>query len=323
MILSICKIYTNQSYGGMCNRVKVIKGCTIIATCMLCTSILYGVLFGDVTMKANVDVKTQDNQVKTMEESIVKTIYVRDEHNNVITSIAKVYPSVHMEISEDQVGNKTAEVLLELSKERILEVAKETSEQQPLKLHIECPSDFIMECMKNTEINHVTLTIQIPDEIIKKRNILLEEIMLRQGVIETLIKSEKSITIRIVGDDKIERYAWFIDGNQQDEQATKVMDLNLMIRVRTANAVESDIIEQLRGEMHGKKEYFLIDFLQSGVLPVQARINIALDYIILVNQGDQVKYVTYNVKDHMKVDVNGQISLQVTKGKIYIFEIMQ
>lgn len=326
MILSICKIYTNQSDGGIFNRVKGIKGCAVVAACILCTSILYGVMFDDVTMKANVNAKTQVMQVKTMEKSIVKTVYVRDEDNNVITSIAKVYPSIHMEISEDQVGIKTAEVLLELSEERILEVAKETLEQKPLKVHIECPTDIIKEYIKNTEINHVTITIHIPDAIMKKRNILLDEIMLRQGVLDTLIKSGKSITIRMIGDDKIERYAWFIDGNQQDMQASKATDLNLMIRVRTANEIESKIIEQLCGENNGKKEYLLIEFLQSDVLPVQAKINITLDYIAFVKQGDRMKQLANNLNEYMdkyfNVDVNGQISLHVTNGMIYIFEII-
>lgn len=325
MILSICKIYT-ISIGGICNRVKSIKGCAVIVTCMLCTSILHCVMFGDVTMKAKVNYNTQIINIKTMEESVVKSIEIRDKDNKVITSIAKIYPRVHMEVSEDQVGIKTAEVMLDFSEERIIELAEKTSEQQPLKVHIECPTDVIKGYIKTNEINHVLITIQIPDSIMKKENMQLEEIMLRQDVIETLIKNGKSITIRIIGNDKIERYAWFIDGKQQDKQAI-VTDLNLMLRVRAATEIEGSIIEQLCGETNRKKEFLIINFEQSGVLPVQAMIRATLDYIAIVEHGDQIKHLTSNLKDGMdklyEVDVNGQISLQISEGKVYVFEIIQ
>ena len=321
MILSICKILTNNKLGGICNRVKSIKGCVFVATCMLCTSLLQRTMWNDVTMKAKGNDNTQIMQVKMMEESIVKPVIVRDKDNKVITSLVKVYPSVHMETSEDQVGIKTAEVTLEFSDERIIELARETSVQQPLKVHIECPTDVIKEYIKNDDINQVEITIQIPDSIMKNRNIQLDEIMLRQAVITTLIKSEKSITIRIIGDDKIERYAWFIDGNQQDKRELKVTDLNLMLRVRAATDIESNIIEQLRNETKEKKEYLIIEFAQLGDLMVHAKINVSLDYAAMVEYGDQVRCLSSNLKDYTdKVDVNGQISLYISEGKTYIFE---
>lgn len=305
---------------------KNIKGCVFVATCMLCTSLLQGAMLNDVTMKAKGNANTQIMQVKTIEESIVKSIVVRDKDNKVITSLAKVYPSVHMEISEDHVGIKTAKVELEFSEESIIELAEDTSEQQPLKVHIECPTDLIKEYIKDDNINHVAITIQIPDSINKKGNIQLEEIMLRKDIITTLIKSEKSITIRIIGDDKIERYAWYIDGEQQAKQALNVTDLNLMLRVRTATDIESKIIEQLRDERNGKKEYLLIEFSQLDELAVQAKINVSLDYATIVNYGDKMKCLSSDLKGHTKkvyeVDVNGQISLHISEGKVYLFEII-
>lgn len=310
----------------MCNRVKSIKGCAFVATCMLCTSLLQGTMLNDVTMKAKGNSNTQIMQVKTIEESIVKSVVVRDKDNKVITSLAKVYPSVQMEISEDQVGIKTAEVALEFSEERIIELAKDTSEQQPLKIHIECPTDLIKEYINNNDIDHVAITIQIPDSIMKKRNIQLEEIMFRKDIITTLIKSEKSITVRIIGDDKTERYVWFIDGKQQDKQALKITDLNLMLRVRAATDIESNIIEQLRGESNEKKEYLIIEFSQLGDLAVQAKINVSLDNAAIVKYGDRMRCLTNDLKNLTEkvyeVDVNGQISMQISEGKIYIFEII-
>lgn len=305
---------------------KSIKSCVFVATCMLCTSFLQGTMLNDVTMKAKGNVNTQIMQVQTMEKAIVKSIVVRDKDNKVITSLAKVYPSVHMEVSEDQVGIKTAEATLEFSDERIIELAQETSEQQPLKVHIECPTDVIKEYIKDDDINHVAITIQIPDSIMKKRDIELEEIMLRQDIITTLIKSEKSITIRIIGDNKIERYVWFIDGKQQDKQAMNVTDLNLMLRVRTATVIESNIIEQLRNDTNGKKEYLIIEFSQLNDLAVQARINISLDYVAIVKCGDQIRCLSSDLKDYTEkvyeVDVNGQVSMYISEGKAYIFEIL-
>lgn len=313
---------TNNKSGGIRNRVKSIKGCVFVATCMLCTSLLQGTMLNDVTMKAKGNNNTQIMQVKMMEESVVKPIIVRDKDNKVITSLAKVYPSVHMETSEDQVGIKTAEVTLELSDERIIELARETSGRQPLKVHIECATDVIIECIKKNDINHVEVTIQIPDSIMKNRNIQLEDIMLRQDVITTLIRSEKTITIRIIGDDKIERYAWFIDGNQHVKQTLKVTDLNLMLRIREATDIESNIIEQLRNEKKEKKEYLIIEFSQLDDLMVKAKINVSLDYVAMVEYGDQVRCLSSNLKDYTdKVDVNGQISFYISEGKVFILEI--
>lgn len=325
MILSICKIYTNNQAGGICNRVKRIKGCVAVATCMLCASLLHGSMFKNVTMKAKGYVNAQIMQVNTVEESNVKSVVVRDKGNKVITSIAKVYPSVHMEISEDQVGIKTAEVMLEFSEERIMELSQETSEQQPLKIHIECPTAAIKEYIQTSEINQVDITIHIPDSIMKKSNIQLEEIMLRQEAIATLIKSEKSITIRIVGNDKIVRYAWSLDGKQQGNQERKVTDLNLMLRVRTATEIESSIIEQFFNEARNK-EYLIIEFLQKGVFTVQAKVSIALDYVVIVDRGDRLKPLPSNLKHNRntayRVDVNGRISLNIAEGDVYFFEII-
>ena len=325
MILSICKIYTNNQAGGICNRVKRIKGCVVVATCMLCASLLHGSMFKNVTMKAKEYVNAQIMQVNTVEESKVKSVVVRDKGNKVITSIAKVYPSVHMEISEDQVGIKTAEVMLEFSEERIMELSQETSEQQPLKIHIECPTAAIKEYIQTSEINQVNITIHIPDSIMKKSNIQLEEIMLRQDAIATLLKSEKSITIRIVGNDKIVRYAWSLDGKQQGNQERKVTDLNLMLRVRTATEIESSIIEQFFNEARNK-EYLIIEFLQKGVFTVQAKVSIALDYVVIVDRGDRLKPLPSNLKHNRntayRVDVNGRISLNIAEGDVYFFEII-
>lgn len=325
MILSICKIYTNNQAGGICNRVKRIKGCVAVATCMLCTSLLHGSMFKNVTMKAKGYVNAQIMQVNTVEKSNVKSVVVRDKGNKVITSIAKVYPSVHMEISEDQVGIKTAEVMLEFSEERIMELSQETSEQQPLKIHIECPTAAIKEYIQTSEINQVDITIHIPDSIMKKSNIQLEEIMLRQEAIATLIKSEKSITIRIVGNDKIVRYAWSLDGKQQGNQERKVTDLNLMLRVRTATEIESSIIEQFFNEARNK-EYLIIEFLQKGVFTVQAKVSVALDYVVIVDRGDRLKPIPSNLKHNRntayRVDVNGRISLNIAEGDVYFFEII-
>lgn len=305
---------------------KSIKGCVFVATCMLCTSLLQGAMLNDVTMKAKGNTNTQIMQVKTIEEPIVKSIVVRDKDNKVIISLANVYPSVHMEISEDQVGIKTAEVALEFSEERIIELAKDTSEQQSLKVHIECPTDLIREYIKDDDIDHVAITIQIPDSIMQKRNIQLDEIMLKKDIITTLIKSEESITIRIIGDDKIERYVWFIDGKQQDKQALNITDLNLMLRVRAATDIESNIIEQLRDERNGKKEYLIVEFSQLYNLAVQAKINISLDNVAIVKHGDQMRCLSSDLKDHTEkvyeVGINGQISLQISEGKVYIFEII-
>lgn len=325
MILSICKIYTNNQAGGICNRVKRIKGCVVVATCMLCASLLHGSMFKNVTMKAKEYVNAQIMQVNTVEESKVKSVVVRDKGNKVITSIAKVYPSVHMEISEDQVGIKTAEVMLEFSEERIMELSQETSEQQPLKIHIECPTAAIKEYIQTSEINQVNITIHIPDSIMKKSNIQLEEIMLRQDAIAILIKSEKSITIRIVGNDKIVRYAWSLDGKQQGNQERKVTDLNLMLRVRTATEIESSIIEQFFNEARNK-EYLIIEFLQKGVFTVQAKVSIALDYVVIVDRGDRLKPLPSNLKHNRntayRVDVNGRIYLNIAEGDVYFFEII-
>lgn len=325
MILSICKIYTNNQAGGICNRVKRIKGCVVVATCMLCASLLHGSMFKNVTMKAKEYVNAQIMQVNTVEESKVKSVVVRDKGNKVITSIAKVYPSVHMEISEDQVGIKTAEVMLEFSEERIMELSQETSEQQPLKIHIECPTAAIKEYIQTSEINQVNITIHIPDSIMKKSNIQLEEIMLRQDAIATLIKSEKSITIRIVGNDKIVRYAWSLDGKQQGNQERKVTDLNLMLRVRTATEIESSIIEQFFNEARNK-EYLIIEFLQKGVFTVQAKVSVALDYVVIVDRGDRLKPLPSNLKHNRntayRVDVNGRIYLNIAEGDVYFFEII-
>lgn len=325
MILSICKIYTNNQAGGICNRVKRIKGCVVVATCMLCASLLHGSMFKNVTMKAKEYVNAQIMQVNTVEESKVKSVVVRDKGNKVITSIAKVYPSVHMEISEDQVGIKTAEVMLEFSEERIMELSQETSEQQPLKIHIECPTAAIKEYIQTSEINQVDIIIHIPDSIMKKSNIQLEEIMLRQEAIATLIKSEKSITIRIVGNDKIVRYAWSLDGKQQGNQERKVTDLNLMLRVRTATEIESSIIEQFFNEARNK-EYLIIEFLQKGVFTVQAKVSVALDYVVIVDRGDRLKPLPSNLKHNRntayRVDVNGRISLNIAEGDVYFFEII-
>lgn len=325
MILSICKIYTNNQAGGICNRVKRIKGCVVVATCMLCASLLHGSMFKNVTMKAKEHVNAQIMQVNTVEESKVKSVVVRDKGNKVITSIAKVYPSVHMEISEDQVGIKTAEVMLEFSEERIMELSQETSEQQPLKIHIECPTAAIKEYIQTSEINQVDIIIHIPDSIMKKSNIQLEEIMLRQEAIATLIKSEKSITIRIVGNDKIVRYAWSLDGKQQGNQERKVTDLNLMLRVRTATEIESSIIEQFFNEARNK-EYLIIEFLQKGVFTVQAKVSVALDYVVIVDRGDRLKPLPSNLKHNRntayRVDVNGRISLNIAEGDVYFFEII-
>lgn len=325
MILSICKIYTNNQAGGICNRVKRIKGCVAVATCMLCASLLHGSMFKNVTMKAKGYVNAQIMQVNTVEESNVKSVVVRDKGNKVITSIAKVYPSVHMEISEDQVGIKTAEVMLEFSEERIMELSQETSEQQPLKIHIECPTAAIKEYIQTSEINQVDIIIHIPDSIMKKSNIQLEEIMLRQEAIATLIKSEKSITIRIVGNDKIVRYAWSLDGKQQGNQERKVTDLNLMLRVRTATEIESSIIEQFFNEARNK-EYLIIEFLQKGVFTVQAKVSVALDYVVIVDRGDRLKPLPSNLKHNRntayRVDVNGRISLNIADGDVYFFEII-
>ena len=325
MILSICKIYTNNQAGGICNRVKRIKGCVAVATCMLCASLLHGSMFKNVTMKAKGYVNAQIMQVNTVEKSNVKSVVVRDKGNKVITSIAKVYPSVHMEISEDQVGIKTAEVMLEFSEERIMELSQETSEQQPLKIHIECPTAAIKEYIQTSEINQVNITIHIPDSIMKKSNIQLEEIMLRQDAIATLIKSEKSITIRIVGNDKIVRYAWSLDGKQQGNQERKVTDLNLMLRVRTATEIESSIIEQFFNEARNK-EYLIIEFLQKGVFTVQAKVSVALDYVVIVDRGDRLKPLPSNLKHNRntayRVDVNGRISLNIAEGDVYFFEII-
>lgn len=325
MILSICKIYTNNQAGGICNRVKRIKGCVVVATCMLCASLLHGSMFKNVTMKAKEYVNAQIMQVNTVEESKVKSVVVRDKGNKVITSIAKVYPSVHMEISEDQVGIKTAEVMLEFSEERIMELSQETSEQQPLKIHIECPTAAIKEYIQTSEINQVDITIHIPDSIMKKSNIQLEEIMLRQEAIATLIKSEKSITIRIVGNDKIVRYAWSLDGKQQGNQERKVTDLNLMLRVRTATEIESSIIEQFFNEARNK-EYLIIEFLQKGVFTVQAKVSVALDYVVIVDRGDRLKPLPSNLKHNRntayRVDVNGRIYLNIAEGDVYFFEII-
>lgn len=325
MILSICKIYTNNQAGGICNRVKRIKGCVAVATCMLCASLLHGSMFKNVTMKAKGYVNAQIMQVNTVEKSNVKSVVVRDKGNKVITSIAKVYPSVHMEISEDQVGIKTAEVMLEFSEERIMELSQETSEQQPLKIHIECPTAAIKEYIQTSEINQVDIIIHIPDSIMKKSNIQLEEIMLRQEAIATLIKSEKSITIRIVGNDKIVRYAWSLDGKQQGNQERKVTDLNLMLRVRTATEIESSIIEQFFNEARNK-EYLIIEFLQKGVFTVQAKVSVALDYVVIVDRGDRLKPLPSNLKHNRntayRVDVNGRISLNIAEGDVYFFEII-
>lgn len=325
MILSICKIYTNNQAGGICNRVKRIKGCVVVATCMLCASLLHGSMFKNVMMKAKEYVNAQIMQVNTVEESKVKSVVVRDKANKVITSIAKVYPSVHMEISEDQVGIKTAEVMLEFSEERIMELSQETSEQQPLKIHIECPTAAIKEYIQTSEINQVDIIIHIPDSIMKKSNIQLEEIMLRQEAIATLIKSEKSITIRIVGNDKIVRYAWSLDGKQQGNQERKVTDLNLMLRVRTATEIESSIIEQFFNEARNK-EYLIIEFLQKGVFTVQAKVSVALDYVVIVDRGDRLKPLPSNLKHNRntayRVDVNGRISLNIAEGDVYFFEII-
>lgn len=325
MILSICKIYTNNQAGGICIRVKRIKGCVAVATCMLCASLLHGSMFKNVTMKAKGYVNAQIMQVNTVEKSNVKSVVVRDKGNKVITSIAKVYPSVHMKISEDQVGIKTAEVMLEFSEERIMELSQETSEQQPLKIHIECPTAAIKEYIQTSEINQVNITIHIPDSIMKKSNIQLEEIMLRQDAIATLIKSEKSITIRIVGNDKIVRYAWSLDGKQQGNQERKVTDLNLMLRVRTATEIESSIIEQFFNEARNK-EYLIIEFLQKGVFTVQAKVSIALDYVVIVDRGDRLKPLPSNLKHNRntayRVDVNGRIYLNIAEGDVYFFEII-
>ena len=231
-----------------------------------------------------------------------------------------------MEISEDQVGIKTAEVMLEFSEERIIELSQETSKQQPLKIHIECPTDAIKEYIETSEINQVEITIHIPDSIMKKSNIQIEEIMLRQEAIATLIKSEKSITIRIVGNDKIVRYAWFLDGKQQGKQVRKVTDLNLMLRVRAATEIESNIIEQFFNETNTNKEYLIIEFLQEGVFTVQAKVSVALDYTVIVDSGDRLKPIPSNLKHNRstayEVDVNGQVSLNIAEGDVYIFEII-
>lgn len=312
--------------GGVCNRVKRIKGCVVVATCMLGASLLHGSMFKEVTMKAKENGNAQIMQVNTVEGSKVKSVVVRDKGNRVITSLAKVYPGVHMEISEDQVGNKTAEVMLEFSEERIIELSQETSEQQPLKIHIECPTDAIKEYIETSEINQVDITIHIPDSIMKKSNIQLEEIMLRQEAIATLIKSEKSITIRIVGNDKIVRYAWFLDGKQKGKQVRKVTDLNLMLRVRAATEIESNIIEQFFNETNTNKEYLIIEFLQEGVFTVQAKVSVALDYIVIVDSGDRLKPIPSNLKHNRstayEVDVNGQVSLNIAEGDVYLFEII-
>lgn len=312
--------------GGICNRVKRIKGCVVVATCMLGASLLHGSMFKEVTMKAKENGNAQIMQVNTGEGSKVKSVVVRDKGNRVITLLAKVYPGVHMEISEDQVGIKTAEVMLEFSEERIIELSQETSEQQPLKIHIECPTDAIKEYIETSEINQVDITIHIPDSIMKKSNIQLEEIMLRQEAIATLIKSEKSITIRIVGNDKIVRYAWFLDGKQKGKQVRKVTDLNLMLRVRAATEIESNIIEQFFNETNTNKEYLIIEFLQEGVFTVQAKVSVALDYTVIVDSGDRLKPIPSNLKHNRstayEVDVNGQVSLNIAEGDVYIFEII-
>lgn len=312
--------------GGICNRVKRIKGCVVVATCMLGASLLHGSMFKEVTMKAKENGNAQIMQVNTGEGSKVKSVVVRDKGNRVITLLAKVYPGIHMEISEDQVGIKTAEVMLEFSEERIIELSQETSEQQPLKIHIECPTDAIKEYIETSEINQVDITIHIPDSIMKKSNIQLEEIMLRQEAIATLIKSEKSITIRIVGNDKIVRYAWFLDGKQKGKQVRKVTDLNLMLRVRAATEIESNIIEQFFNETNTNKEYLIIEFLQEGVFTVQAKVSVALDYTVIVDSGDRLKPIPSNLKHNRstayEVDVNGQVSLNIAEGDVYIFEII-
>lgn len=305
---------------------KRIKGCIVVATCMLGASLLHVSMFKEVTMKAKENGNAQIMQVNTVEGSKVKSVVVRDKGNKVITSIAKVYPSVHMEISEDQVGIKTAEVMLEFSEERLIELSQETSEQQPLKIHIECPTAAIKEYLETSETNQVDITIHIPESIMKKSNIRLEEIMLRQEAITTLIKSKKSITIRIVGDDKIVRYTWFLDGRQQGNQERKVTDLNLMLRVRAATEIESNIIEQLCNEANRNKEYLIIEFLQEGVFTVQAKVSVALDYAVIVDSGDRLKPLPRNLKHNRntayKVDVNGQISLNIAEGDVYFFEII-
>ena len=302
------------------------KGCIVVATCMLGASLLHGSMFKEVKMKAKENGNAQIMQVNTVEGSKVKSVVVRDKGNKVITSIAKVYPSVHMEISEDQVGIKTAEVMLEFSEERLIELSQETSEQQPLKIHIECPTAAIKEYLEISETNQVDITIHIPESIMKKSNIRLEEIMLRQEAITTLIKSKKSITIRIVGDDKIVRYTWFLDGRQQGNQERKVTDLNLMLRVRAATEIESNIIEQFFNEANRNKEYLIIEFLQEGVFTVQAKVSIALDYAVTVDSGDRLKPLPRNLKHNRntayKVDVNGQISLNIAEGDVYFFEII-
>lgn len=312
--------------GGICNRVKSIKGCVVVATCMLCASLLHGSMFKNDTMKAKGNVNAQIMQVNTVEGSKVKSVVVRDKGNKVITSIAKVYPSVHMEIREDQVGIKTAEVMLEFSEERIIELSKETSEQQPLKIHIECPTAAIKEYIETSEINQVDITIHIPDSIVKKSNIQLEEIMLRQEAIATLIKSEKSITIRIIGNDKIVRYAWLLDGKQQGKQVRKATDLNIMLRVRAATEIESSIIEHFFNETNRNKEYLIIEFLQEGVFTVQAKVSVALDYAVIVDSGDRLKPLPSNLKHNRntayEVDVNGQVSLNIAEGDVYLFEII-
>nr|WP_294484998.1 hypothetical protein [uncultured Anaerosporobacter sp.] len=305
---------------------KRIKGCIVVATCMLGASLLHGSMFKEVTMKAKENGNAQIMQVNTVEGSKVKSVVVRDKGNKVITSIAKVYPSVHMEISEDQVGIKTAEVMLEFSEERLIELSQETSEQQPLKIHIECPTAAIKEYLETSETNQVDITIHIPESIMKKSNIRLEEIMLRQEAITTLIKSKKSITIRIVGDDKIVRYTWFLDGRQQGNQERKVTDLNLMLRVRAATEIESNIIEQFFNEANRNKEYLIIEFLQEGVFTVQAKVSIALDYAVTVDSGDRLKPLPSNLKHNRntayRVDVNGRISLNIAEGDVYFFEII-
>lgn len=226
---------------------------------------------------------------------------------------------------ETKVKNKTADVALTISSEKLQDELKASSKENPYLLNITLPEKELTAQLKSSTTKLVQISIILPQAITTDARIKLEDIIMDKNLLEEAKENQKGLSLAVKDEKGEIVYQWKFDAASLKNSKQAVTSVNTSLEVEPANTVKG--LNKLLSKDTKNKQAAAVVFKHSGVLPGQAAVKVYVADQKGIKAGDTVYVYHYNeTKNRLdslktgsyKVDKNGYITMNILSCSSYI-----
>jgi len=186
------------------------------------------------------------------------------------------------------------------------------------------PSEGIAEKLNSQELEHVNISVQLPDKILDNNDQGQQtDLILQAGILGIVKGKGGSISISVKDEKDKERYSWTFDMQNQETSSNSMTDVNLSIGIRSLSQLDQEN-ESLADNNTG----IILSFAHEGLLPTQATVRIYVadqkgvtpgSHIYLYHYNDTTgKLETLPYSNDYVVDEDGYVTVQIVHCSDYV-----